>query len=128
MKSNKLFPAVLAALVVLGLSLPVVAQSGTQSGNNTTTTTTTTQDANAAAPNAQDSTGPDNSAPMTKSEMKAQKKQQKQQEKAANASAKAQKDEAKGEKNDAKADKDRADALKQEHKSTDAAEKANTPQ
>jgi hypothetical protein len=51
---------------------------------------------------------------MTKREMKAQRKRQKQEENSAVAHAKSQKDE--------------ANALKQENKSTDAAEKANVPQ
>lgn len=50
---------------------------------------------------------------MTKKALKAQRKQQKQQEKSAKAHA--------------KAEKDRAEALEQDHKSTNAAEEANTP-
>lgn len=53
-------------------------------------------------------------APMTKREMRAQRKRQKQVEKAADANAKARKYDAK--------------ALKQDNKSTNAAEKANNPQ
>jgi hypothetical protein len=51
---------------------------------------------------------------MTKSEIKAQRKRQKQEEKSARAHA--------------KAEKDHSDALKQDNKSTDAAEKARAPQ
>jgi hypothetical protein len=51
---------------------------------------------------------------MTKHEMRAQRKRQKLEEKSADAHAKSQKSE--------------ANALKQENKSTNAAEKANLPQ
>ena len=63
----------------------------------------------------------DNTAPMTKGEMQDQRRQQKQEEKAAKSDAKAQMDEA-------KAAKEKAKALKQENKSTNATEKANSPQ
>lgn len=52
-------------------------------------------------------------APMTKREIRAQRKRQKQEEKSANANAKARKYDAK--------------ALEQDNKSTDAAEKAHAP-
>jgi hypothetical protein len=72
------------------------------------TTTTTVPDSNPPVP-------------MTKSEMKAQRRRQKLEEKSASADAKAQKSAAKAQKNN-------ADALKQQNKSTDATEKANNPQ
>jgi hypothetical protein len=55
---------------------------------------------------------PATAAPLTKDQMKAQKKQQKAQEKAAKEQAKAQ--------------KDSANALKHQHQATDAAEKAGS--
>lgn len=70
------------------------------------TTTTTITNPSTVAPVAP--------TPMTKKEMKAQRKRQKQQEKSANAHAKAEKYHAK--------------ALGQDHKSTNAAEQANSPQ
>lgn len=53
-------------------------------------------------------------APLSKKELKAQRRQQKNQQKAADQEAKAQ--------------KDQADALKHQNKATDAAQKANAPQ
>jgi type IV secretory pathway VirB10-like protein len=70
-------------------------------GTTQTITTTT----------AQDSPDP---VPMTKSQIRAQRKRQKQDEKAARANAKAA--------------KDQSDLLKQQNKSTDATEKANAPE
>jgi hypothetical protein len=82
--------------------------------SQTTTTTTTVQD-NSAPRAVRDSAMPvyTDPAPMTKREMRAQRKRQKQLEKSADADAKARKYDAK--------------ALKQDNKSTDAAEKANNP-
>jgi hypothetical protein len=129
MKSKKLCSTFLGPLFVLAMTLPIVAQSAPQSNTTTTTTTTSTPDSTVAPAPAtilQDSSAPDTNAPMTKGEMKDQRKQQKQEEKSADANAKAQKDHAKAQKNEAKATKDDANALKQEHKSTDAAEKADS--
>lgn len=138
MRPKKQFAAVLGSRV-LALSLPVMAQSTSQSNTtatqdpplatsqNAATTTTTqdssvpatvappvTQDAAVPAAMAQDTDASDNNAPMTKRDLKDQKKEQKYDEKSARENAKAQKDNTK--------------ALKHQDKSTDAAEKANSPQ
>jgi hypothetical protein len=106
----------LQRLAVLSLGLSVFstlaigqepAPSNPPPATTQTTTTTTVQDTPAPVP-------------MTKRELKEQRRRQKLQEKAANADAKAHKDSAKADKNDAK-------ALKQEDKSTDATEKSNSP-
>jgi len=93
-------------LAVLGLSvfstLAIAQQTVPNNPSAPPQTATTT---------VQDSTDP---PPMTKSEIKAQRKRQKQEEKSARAHA--------------KAEKDHSDALKQDNKSTDAAEKARAPQ
>lgn len=95
-------------LAVVGLSffstLALAQQTAPVNSAPVTSQTTTTT-------TVQDSTDP---VPMTKSEMKAQRKRQKQEEKAARANAKVA--------------KDQSDVIKQENKSTDATEKANAPQ
>jgi hypothetical protein len=98
-------------LAVLGLSVfsiaamaqePVPGNPPAVTSQSTTTTTV------------QDSISPIPPAPMTKREMKAQRKRQKLEEKSADAQA--------------KSSKATANALKQENKSTNAAEKANASQ
>jgi len=121
-------------LAVLSLSvfsaLAIVQQTAPSdpppAASQTTTTTTTTNPPSAQTTltnppvvSSQTTTNPVEDlivapVPMTKSEIKAQRKRQKLLEKAADAHVKAQ--------------KDNADALKQENKSTDATEKANAPQ
>ncbi len=114
--------AVLAFSVfsTLAIAQTPIAPQDQQPGNpppvtsQTTTTTTTVQD-NSAPQAVRDSALPvyADPAPLTKREMRAQRKRQKQLEKSADADAKARKYDAK--------------ALKQDNKSTDAAEKANAP-
>lgn len=123
-------------LALLGLavcSTAVFAQQAPstpppQSDTQTTTTTTTTADPNAVrhdqdavAPATPRDTSLDAPVPLTKREMKEQRRRQKQEEKSAKAHANA-------EKHSANADKENAKAMKQENKADDAAEKANTPQ
>lgn len=111
---------VLAFSVFSTLAIAQTPQQDQQPSNappvtsQTTTTTTTGQD-NSAPQAVRDSAMPvyTDPAPMTKREIKAQRKRQKQEEKSANANAKARKYEAK--------------ALQQDNKSTDAAEKAHAP-
>lgn len=79
--------------LVTAMAVPMLAQTTTTAPGTQTTTTTT-------------------AAPMTKSEMKAQKKQQKAQEKAA--------------KENAKAASEQSKALKHQDKATNAAEKAGS--
>jgi len=74
--------------------VPITSQTPLTDQNTTTTTTTLT--------------------PLTKSEMKAQRKQQKHEERAAKANSKAA--------------KDQADAIKQRNKSVQESEKATVPQ
>lgn len=113
--------AVLAFSVFSTLAIAQTPQQDQQTNNpppassQTTTTTTTTGQDNSAPQAARDSAMPvyTDPAPMTKREIRAQRKRQKQEEKSANANAKARKYDAK--------------ALEQDNKSTDAAEKAHAP-
>jgi hypothetical protein len=97
------YPVVLAAVAIFS-ALSVTSQQQPTETQSTTTTTSTTS---TAPP-------PDASYPMTKQEMKAQRKQQKHEEKAAKARAKA-----------AKAD---SKSTKEHDKATDEQEKAARPQ
>jgi hypothetical protein len=96
-------------------------------GSQTTTTTTTTQDPSVprrdqdpivVAPLHDQMDAP---LPLTKRELKEQRRRQKQEEKSARAHAEATK-------HSAKADKENAKAMEQRNKAANAAQDANTPQ
>jgi hypothetical protein len=99
------FRSVFTLVLGAGLALPFAA-SAQQAQPPSSTTTSTTPDGT--------QTTTTTTSPMTKGELKAQRKQQKEQEKSA--------------KDNAKASKDNAKAVKSQDKATDAQEKAQQPQ
>ena len=126
--TQRLAVLVLSVFSALAIVQQTAPTDPPPANSQTTTTTTTTNPpsaqttpTNSPSVSSQTTTNPVEDlivapapVPMTKSEIKAQRRRQKLLEKAADAHVKAQ--------------KDNADALKQENKSTDATEKANSPQ
>ena len=124
--TQRLAVLVLSVFSALAIVQQTAPTDPPPANSQTTTTTTTTNPpsaqtapTNSPSVSSQTTTNPVEDlivapVPMTKKEMKDQRRRQKLQEKAADAHVKAQ--------------KDNADALKQENKSTDATEKANAPQ
>jgi hypothetical protein len=124
----------LAVLGLIAFSTVSIAQQTPanpplpQPGSQTTTTTTTTQDPGVPRHD-KDSTAPaqvhdqtlDAPVPLTKKELKEQRRRQKQEEKSAKAHAEAAK-------HNAKAADENAKAMEQENKATNATQKASTPQ
>ena len=114
--------------VAVGQQTPANPPPPAQPGSQTTTTTTTTQDPNlprhdqdALPPAPPRDSSLDAPIPLTKRELKEQRRVQKQEEKSARAHADAKK-------HSAKADMEDAKAMEQENKAKNATQKANTPQ
>jgi hypothetical protein len=97
--------AICIAVLSAGLALPMMAMG--QNQQTTTTETQQTRDPSMNTEKTTKTTTTESTQGMTKAQMKAQRKQQKADERAA---------------------KDKTNALKQNNKATDSAEKAQNPQ
>ncbi len=103
-KEAHMMKAICMAVLSAGLALPMVAMGQNQ---QTTTTETQTQDPSTNMAKTTKTTTTESTQGMTKAQMKAQRKQQKA---------------------DERASKDKTNALKQDNKAMDSAEKAQNPQ